>query len=110
MKVYETYDEQETLAEAYGVHDAKGRQIGGLVHLGTLTLTEATPENTPPLRHVFDGEPGVSLFMRPHATRDGAPYGAIQRHQFFNTEPERAAAIAAYFRDARKRAAKRAGK
>jgi len=90
--------------------DRLGRLIGARADRSTVSyvdLTEAELET----RRCWNCIPAGTYFaFQPSALRNGRHYGASQREQLFTTEAEREAAVAKYFRDAEKRAAKRAGR
>jgi hypothetical protein len=83
--------------------DAKGRVIGADIHRFLATFTQKSEDARNGYRH----EPGTFFGFRPHATRNGLPYGASQSRQYFKTEAEREQAISAYLANAMKRAAKK---
>ena len=118
-------------AERFGVVDSKGREVGGMVSLTTVTyattLSHTTELNADPAiranqlknneknaarwaeRNAKEGERVVFCY-EPHATRDGTRFGASHARKEFKTEAARAAAVAKYFAGARKRAEKNAAK
>ena len=94
----------------FGVHDAKRREIGATVYLGTASFTRKSDNAT----HWYPVDPariGKKMFyFTPSATRAGEAYGASQTANFFFSEDERDAAVAKYFAAAEKRAQKTAAK
>jgi len=99
------YQNQDTRAERFGVADYKGREIGGMVDTFEFDFTpmSAAEEAT---EASWDQAPGHYFGFRPHATRNGQRFGALQRKQLFLTAGARDAAVEKYFRNARKRAEK----
>jgi len=85
---------------AFGLRDAKGREIGAQI----VTYVEARTETEKSAYR--SAWTGARFAFYPQATRDGAKFGALQDVRYFNTEAERCAAIAKYLSDARKRAEK----
>lgn len=88
-----------TVRRNFGVTDHKGRMIGGLAYVFDATF-KAVGEDA---RSWYCIPPGLHYGFEPHATRDGRPYGASQRAQYFTTATERDAAVETYFRNAEKR-------
>ena len=83
----------------FNMQDKRGREIGAKIMVWDAEFVPAEkwgcmmPE-------------GKYLAFEPHATRNGANYGACQRTQYFATEGERAVAINTYLAKAMARAAK----
>lgn len=96
----QTHNQREVID--FEIRDAKGRSIGAQVATWNATM-EARDHGRSTL------PPGPAFGLNTMATRRGIPYGASQPSQWFATEEERAAALAAYLDGARKRAAKKAG-
>ena len=95
----------------FGVLDSKNREVGGSVSLCVTTYTrDETRRPEQGGRVCTPGSLGVWYTARPHALRDGQPFGAIQGAQSFRTEAERDAYVARYFANAQKRARKAANR
>jgi hypothetical protein len=92
--------ERTTLEQSFGVFDRFGREIGARAYTFEATFT---PNGT---RGGYRHPAGLFFMFHPCATRGGEPYGAIQSSSSFTTAEERDAAVAKYFKDARKRAEK----
>ena len=89
----------------FDAHDAKGRRHGYAVSIGTKTFTRTEIENYRAL--VDDENLGLWFTARPHALKDGKPFGALQGEKHFRTLAEADAAAAAMIERARKAAAKK---
>lgn len=102
-----TISETETdrLIREFDFVDAKGRRIGGRVILRVETR-ELHPVADPKGYSRLSKWVGSRFTAEPHALRDGERFGASQATHYFETEGERDAYVAKYFRDAEKRAAK----
>ena len=97
--------------EAFGVKDAKGREIGAKIRTFEEVFSFGPGVAQYPgsdYAHTCNIAPGLYYGFYPHATRNGKPYGAGQPVQRFATTAERDAAIAKYLAGARKRAEKAA--
>lgn len=100
--------------ESFGVKDRFGRELGASVTLFTAINTPVSWEtNFEP----FAQEVAKALLpagrvygFTPWSKRDGKPYGASQLARWFATEAQRDAAVVKYLAEARKRAAKNAGR
>ena len=108
----------ETLREAYGVNDKRGREIGGLVEIDREVWSISEDRYGRCEYHCEDsitsrihdalrrGESPVTFTARPWATRNGEGYGATQPAVRFATEAEARVYAVEYFQKARKRAAR----
>lgn len=87
-----------------GATDKRGRTIGAMIFRGEYDAVEA-PAGA---RSYYNSTTGAGhmFTFRPWATRNGKTYGAWQYGRSFESAAERDAAIEAYLKDARKRAAK----
>lgn len=85
---------------SFGVEDSKGRAVGADVYTGEACFSLAPDDAI----FYFTHAPGCFYYFRAQATRGGSSFGAVQRELFFDTPEERDAAVAAYLKDARKRA------
>jgi hypothetical protein len=91
----------------FGVRDSKGRAIGGLVQRYTVeTRLRTDADGDYGIVYMLDAQPGTFYCYKPHATRDGKSFGAIQPSVWFATAAERDAAVEKYFAGAAKRAPK----
>lgn len=109
-----TYEREATETRAFGVFDAKGREIGAFALLATATaatvgvervaLSAGHAERAAALQAEQAGT--VRFEFTPSATRDGKRFGASRPPQRFATREARAKAVAKYFACAEKRAAK----
>jgi hypothetical protein len=89
---------------AFGIKDAKGREIGANVYTRMATYVALTDAEAEARGVWYTVAPGTYFqFMGP-ATRDGKTYGAAQRYRNYETEDARARAIWVYLQGARKRA------
>jgi hypothetical protein len=108
----ERFSDKRQDARSFGVRDEKGREIGGYVEVWTEFRRPLTEEEMSEQQYsyysCFPEDLGVRYAYRPGALRNGCPFGAWQREQFFATAEERDRAVEQYFANARKRAAKRA--
>jgi hypothetical protein len=102
---------------SFDYRDRLGRQIGASAqlieyHFEPFDGTEGdfTIDYNDADRRLRVTEPRVEYVYSPHATRNGSDYGALQGYRCFATEAERDQAIAKYFAEAEKRAAKIAQK
>lgn len=94
--------------EAFGIKDAKGREIGG--RWIVIRREYYVPEVGEQVYCGYVAEPCVQWIGRPQALRDGKDYGAWQYGKVFADEAAARAAAAPYFAAARKRAVKIAAK
>jgi hypothetical protein len=106
-RTHRDYDAQVdagTVRRSFGVKDRLGREIGGIGYRWDNVVFRPAPEDA----NYWNCTPeGTYFAFCPHASRNGKPYGAIQRDQFYTTAAERDAAMETYFTNAAKRAAKR---
>lgn len=101
---------EPTESRVFAHVDNKGRAIGAKAYKWTF---EAAEGFHPEYRHGFRASRvpvGTNFAFEPSATRGGESFGACQETRFFRTAAERDAAVAKYFADAEKRAAKTAAK
>ncbi len=109
MNTKTTYGKTETQSEeviGFGLFDSKGREIGARV---TLQIREMVPVAADaPSYAGFNIKPGTYFTFTPHAARGGEDFGAFSGTRYFKSEAARAAAVAKYLADAKKRAAKNA--
>jgi len=84
----------------YPVTDAAGRAIGAKVSTWEATFGPSPPEDS----SWWSLAPGHYFACRMQATRNGKPYGATQKAQYFTTPEARKAAIQKYLDAAAKRA------
>jgi hypothetical protein len=91
----------------FGAYDEKGRRIGAEIRTGTLEFRAIEADET---LSAWNCAPGRYFYVIAHATRNGIPYGPCQGTVYYVSEQERAAAIAKYMADARKRAEGKARK
>lgn len=91
----------------FGHLDAKWRTIGARVTTWEQDMEAVTEEEATAWRWGWYAvAPGHWYIFCPHATRNGATYGALQSTQWFTTAAERDRAIAKYLKGAAKRAEK----
>ena len=84
--------------------DSRTRRIGVNIYRSIKTMIQV-PESESSL-NTDRSNLGSWYVFRPHATRNGITYGALQRDRFFRTEEAREHAIAKYLADSEKRASK----
>lgn len=96
--------------ETFGVKDNKGREIGARVTIFEIEFVALNHELAEFER--YSPNPSGRVFSYdPTALRNGRPFGAgFQHGGYFATAAERDAAVEKYFKGARKRAEKTAGK
>jgi hypothetical protein len=95
----------------FGCYDEKGREIGALITTCVHEFAPLTEEDLAGTYYSFYRKaPGRYFAFRPHATRNASTYGACQGWHYSSSEEERAAVIAKYLADARKRAERKAHK
>lgn len=99
-------NEMETAHHDFGCTDERGRAMGADITTGTheFAVIEGEPQQWTAW---FTIAPGTHFYFRPHATRNGRGFGALQSARYFSTKQERETAIQKYLADAKKRAAKR---
>jgi hypothetical protein len=110
MKTQSKAGNAQVRIENFGINDSRGREIGAQIYTYEETHTEISDEAAAAsYSGYYTGvEPGLYFGFRPHATRNGSTYGALQHGARFATVAERDAAIEKYLAGARKRAAKAA--
>jgi hypothetical protein len=103
---YGKIDTQSSEVIGFGYTDKKGREIGARVTLQTREMVLV--DSNQPYVSGFSIEPGNYFTFTPLATRGGESFGAFSGTRYFKSEAARAAAVAKYLVDAKKRAAKTA--
>lgn len=98
---------RETAVRSFDARDRFGRTIGAKAYTWEESYAEAA-DSTPSATYHHYIVPGCYFGFCPQALRDGRKYGAVQHDQLFTTEEARDAAVARYFADAERRAAKAA--
>jgi len=100
----------------FGIRDAKGRALGTLISLYTVTVVEITEAEIAERKAKSSGwcpcswEPGTFFGVHVHTTRNRIGFGAAFNGAVLKTEADRDAYIATYLKDAKKRALKNEGK
>ena len=89
--------------------DDKGRKIGVRIIKGWIDVVPMDGSE-PRDQGACTLPTGRHYAFEPHATRDGEPFGPLQRTQFFQTAEERDKAAEDYLDRAFKRAMKKTGK
>lgn len=101
----------ENVCRNFDARDSKGRVIGARASLWEVDFTLIPESEARDLRFGFvRHEPGHFFAFEPHALRDGAAYGSSHGYKTFSSREDRDVAVARYFREAEKRAARAAAK
>ena len=106
MKTERHERDYETQVREFPHKDTKGRRVGARALTFMVEYSPVDPEKVSKWFVGYSKPPGVLYGWRPHALRDGKPYGAAQATSEYASEAERTAAIARYFAGAEKRARK----
>jgi hypothetical protein len=99
------YSNEGVVEQVFG-RDDRGRVVGARARLTVEVHTDETDDSKAGTWMV---PAGTYFTYRPHATRNGKPFGASQNQMYFATREERDAAVEQYFAGARKRYEKKFG-
>lgn len=98
------YDQELTGRDSFGIVDDKGREIGSVWRIVPVTFEPAEPDAISYCTHA----PGHYYAANVHATRDGAPFGALQRDHFCESLEAARSKVEALIDASRKRYARQA--
>jgi hypothetical protein len=100
---------RENISQDFGVTEPARKTVGPRRVGASVMIMEADFAINEGGMGGYSLDPGHYFILRVGATRDGIGYGASSGERFFKTRAEVDAAVAKYFKDARKRAVKKFG-